>query len=231
MKNRPLIIYEDDSIVAANKPARLVSVPAPSVGLGGTLLGRVRREAAKTMDERSCPVFPLHRLDYATSGIVLFGKNPKERIALESIHRQSETDKIYLALVRGSPPAQGRMDFPVPARSRNILTDAHTEYRVLVREERVKCALVEVKILTGRRHQIRRHFAGIGFPVVLDDAYGNRKFNQWFRCQFHLGRHFLHAWKFSFRHPITGKYIRLAAPLAPDLALVLKRLNILLPIV
>jgi 23S rRNA pseudouridine955/2504/2580 synthase len=69
----------------------------------------------------------------------------------------------------------------------------------------------------------------IKFPIVLDDEYGNRKFNQKFRHKFHLGRHFLHAWKIAFMHPISNKYIQLAAPLPPDLDLTLKRLNIPLP--
>lgn len=230
MKNKSLIVYEDNSIIAANKPPRLASVPAPDITLGQTLLGRVRREASRTMGERSQSVYPLHRLDYATSGIVLFGKNPKEREALENIHGHGETDKIYLALVKGCPPAKGSIDFPVPARGYNILVAAHTEYRVLGRAGGGLCSLIEIKIATGRRHQIRRHFAAIKFPIVLDDEYGDRKFNGQFRRKFRLGRHFLHAGKISFVHPITGEYVNLVAPIAPDLALILKRLNISAPI-
>lgn len=226
MTNKPLIIYQDDSIIIANKPARLASVPAPNITLGQTLFGRVQREITNTMNDKICSVYPLHRLDYATSSIVLFGKNSKERTLLENIHRHSGTIKIYLALVEGCPPAKGEINFPIPARYQKILINAHTEYRVLAQDKEKLCSLVEIKITTGRRHQIRRHFAMIKFPIVLDDEYGNRKFNQRFRRKFRLGRHFLHAWKIAFIHPITGKHIQLTAPLAPDLTVILKRLNI-----
>lgn len=230
MTNKPLIIYQDNSILAANKPARLVSVPAPNISLGQTLFGRVQREITNSAGKKPCCIYPLHRLDYATSGIVLFGKNSKERIPLENIHQHTETDKIYLALVEGCPPANGNIDFRVPARHQNILVDAHTQYRVLARSGEKICSLVEIKITTVRRHQIRRHFAMIKFPVVLDDKYGNKKFNWRFRRKFRLSRHFLHAWKFSFIHPITGELIKIIAPIAPDLALTLKQLNIPLPV-
>lgn len=141
MKNKSIIIYEDNSIIAANKPARLASVPA---------------------------------------------------------------------------------------RHRDVLVDAHTEYKVLARTSGGLCSLVEIRITTGRKHQIRRHFAMIKFPIVLDDEYGDRKFNRKFRLKFRLGRHFLHAWKILFAHPITGKNIEIVAPVPPDLSLILKRLNILL---
>lgn len=230
MTNKTLIIYQDNSIIAANKPARLASVPATNISLGSTLLGRVRREASKTMGERSQSIYPLHRLDYATSGILLFGKNLKEKGSLETIHRHPKTEKIYLALANGHPPAKGRIDFPIPARSHNIFVAAHTEYRVMAQAGEKPYSLVEIKISTGRRHQIRRHFAMINFPIVLDDEYGSRKFNQKFRRKFRLGRHFLHAWKIAFIHPILNKHIELTAPLAPDLALTLKRLNISLTV-
>lgn len=231
MTNKPLIFYQDNSIVAANKPARLASVPAPNISLGQTLFGRVQREITNTMGGNAQSVYPLHRLDYATSSVVLFGKNSKERTLLENIHRHGKTTKTYLALVEGLPPAKGGINYKIPARQHNILIDAHTEYRVLARSKENMCSLIEVKITTGRRHQIRRHFAMIKFPIVLDDEYGNRKFNQKFRRKFRLGRHFLHAWKIAFMHPILNKYIQLMTPLAPDLVLALKRLNIPLPIV
>ncbi len=228
MKNKSIIIYEDNSIIAANKPARLASVPAPNIGLGSTLLGRVRREATKTMGANSQNIYPLHRLDYATSGVVLFGKDPKERAMLENIHHRKETVKIYLALVQGCSPAKGNIDLKVPARHQDALVDAHTEYRVLARASGGLCSLVEIKITTGRKHQIRRHFAMIKFPIVLDDEYGNRNFNRKFRRKFRLGRHFLHAWKISLAHPVTNKRVDIVAPFPPDLAIILKRLNILL---
>ena len=141
IKNKPLIIYEDNSIIAANKPACLASVPALNIGLGQTLFGRVQREITNKTGKKSQSVYPLHRLDYATSGIVLFGKNSKERNALESIHRHSETVKIYLALVQGCPPIKGSINFPVPARHQAILVNALTEYQVLAQSGEPKCHL------------------------------------------------------------------------------------------
>ena len=226
MTNKSLIFYQDNCIIAANKPARLASVPAPNISLGQTLFGRVQREITNAFAGKIQSVYPLHRLDYATSGVVLFGKNSKERIMLENIHKHNETVKIYLALVAGLPPAKGNIDHKIPARQHNILIDAHTEYQVLARSNENDCSLVEVKITTGRRHQIRRHFSIIKFPIVLDDEYGNRKFNQKFRRKFRLGKHFLHAWKIAFMHPILNKYIKLTAPLAPDLALTLSLIHI-----
>lgn len=230
MKNKSLIFYQDNSIIAANKPARLASVPAPNISLGQTLLGRVQREITNAVAGKIQSIYPLHRLDYATSGVVLFGKNSKERTLLENIHQQGETEKNYLALVAGCPPIVGQIDFPVPARSRNILVPVHTEYQIISQDDKKTCSLIKIKITTGRRHQIRRHFAMIKFPIILDNEYGNRKYNRQFHRQFHLGRHFLHAWKIAFIHPILNKHIQLVAPLAPDLILTLKRLNIPLPV-
>jgi RluA family pseudouridine synthase len=228
MKNKPLIIYQDNSLIAANKPARLASVTAINISFGQTLFGRVQREITNAMNEKAPTIYPLHRLDYATSGVVLFGKNPKERFLLENIHQRNETKKIYLALTKGCPPAKGAINFPIPARHSNVLVDAHTEYQVIIQSRKENCSLIKIKITTGRKHQIRRHFARLGFPIVLDDEYGNKKFNRQFRLKFRLGRHFLHAWKISFKHPITEKYVQIVAPLAPDLAIIIKRLNMIL---
>lgn len=219
-----IIIYEDEYLLAMNKPGRILAVPAADVPLCETALGLAQKQFA---DADFTP-YVLHRLDSNTSGVLLFGKREKDRRALENIFGQPETQKKYLALVIGAPRGN-TIRIPLQARESRQKIPARTDYKIIKIFKAPRrgplCSLVEAEIKTGRKHQIRQHFALIGHPVVMDSRYGDQRFNRKFRLCFRLGRQFLHAASFEFLHPFAKKHVRIFAPLAPDLQLTLKRLN------
>lgn len=229
------ILYEDDYLFAVNKPARVMSVPAD---LNPRSRAKPTKSVLEVIRERfqhtgNVP-YLLHRLDMNTSGVLLFGKNKKDREALEGIFKDERTKKIYITLLKGVPRS-GMIKHALLGRYKGKQVEdaaeiqkktALTEFKVFktVYAAKQKCALTEVKILTGRKHQIRQHFANIGFPVVMDDQYGDKFFNRKFRIKYWLGRQFLHAQKIEFFHPLLKKTIAIEVPMAMDLQQVLKRI-------
>lgn len=222
------IIYRDENLMAVNKPPRVACMGAPGIPHNKTVLHMVEKLLAKEgVLEKP---FLLHRLDFATSGVLLIGLNPLLRTELESIvrhdpAREHKTVKKYVALVQGSPRLHGEIDYKLPSRVSGELIDAHTEYKVLKQVPGNFFSLVEATITTGRKHQIRRHFLSIKHPIVMDDQYGDKDFNRKFRLTFRLGRLFLHAREIIFWHPILKKMVRIEAALAPDLKVTLKRIG------
>ena len=232
MKKKNLIstLYEDDFILAVNKPPRVVSVPAAGIPLQDTILGMVQKEfGAKSggkSDGSDFQPFLLHRLDYATSGVILFGKYERDREKLENIFRDERTRKIYTTLLHGVP--KGRVvKHRLAARHSAVMVEAETHFTVqkIFRILDVSCALVDAEILTGRKHQIRQHFAHIGCGVVMDDMYGDKNFNRKFRLTYRLGRMFLHAGRIEFFHPLLDRMMKIEAPLWPDLVVTMKRIG------
>lgn len=216
------IIYEDDHLLAIGKPPRVASVPAEDIPIYETALGKAQRE----FDSKGIKPYVLHRLDYETSGILLFGKFPRDREALEGIWKHPETKKKYIALVKGKPRGNKIM-LPLASRKSGAKIPAETHFRILkvFPGKPFPLALVEAEIKTGRHHQIRQHFSKIGCPVLLDSKYGDQKLNRAFRQNFRLGRLFLHAVSIEFLHPFLKKSVRIEAPLPPDLQSVLKKLS------
>lgn len=232
-KSKIPIIYEDDYVFAVNKPPRIMSVPADRDPRSRTQLTKsVLEIIKKQFENKGFTPYLLHRLDMNTSGVMLFGKRERDKGTLEDIFKDERTNKIYVALVKGVPKA-GVINHGLKSRYKGEEQEewkmaAHTEFNV----DRIykvfgsfACALVSVKILTGRKHQIRQHFANIGFPVVMDDQHGDKLFNRKFRLQYWLGRQFLHAEKLEFYHPFLKKIVNIEAAVAPDLKLTLKRIT------
>lgn len=170
-------------------------------------------------------VFPAHRLDRGTSGALLFALHPEALRALNSAFEAGHVDKRYLALVRGRPePAEGLIDYAIPRGEEGERVPAQTEYRVV--HQLAHYALVEARPLTGRLHQIRRHWKHLRHPIVYDMQYGRGRFNA--RCHEDCGieRMALHAASLTFGHPRTGEVIAITAPLPEDLAVPFARLGI-----
>lgn len=215
------ILYEDPYLFALQKPPRMACVPASHIAIQETVLGKTQARFAK----KGIRPYLLHRLDAQTSGVLLFGKNEKDREALENIFRSPDTQKKYAALVKGIP--RGHMiTIPLAARTSKEKIPAQTNFRILETFPVPPCSLVEAEIKTGRKHQIRQHFAGIGCPIILDGRYGDERFNRHFRIAFRIGRQFLHAKSISFFHPMLKKPILVETPLPPDLQSVLKKLRL-----
>jgi 23S rRNA pseudouridine1911/1915/1917 synthase len=226
-ENIPLdVIYEDDVLLVVSKPAGMVVHPAlghPS----GTLVNAVLAHCSQIADvggpERAGIV---HRLDKDTSGLILVAKDEATRAALQRQFKHQKVTKTYLALVEDQvQPREGVIEAPIgrDKRQRKKMAvvrsgrPARTLYRAI--EYFAAHTLLEVRPYTGRTHQVRVHLSWLGYPIVGDTVYGHR------RQQLLRDRHFLHAARIHFTHPVTGEEVAFKAPLPPELAAVLKRLR------
>lgn len=220
------VIYEDQYIMAVNKPAGMVVHPAYGHE-SGTLVNAVLARCPEILDvggpDRGGVV---HRLDMLTSGVILVAKNDATHRALQRQFKKRLVSKTYLALVENEPsPRQGLIDAPIgrDKRERKRMAvvktgrEARTAYHVLESFERY--SLVELNPESGRTHQLRVHLAWLGCPVVGDKVYGYR------RQQLLKDRHFLHALRIKFTHPNTDEPLSLEAPLPADLVNLLKQLR------
>jgi tRNA pseudouridine65 synthase len=185
-------------------------------------------------------VHPVHRLDRATSGVLLFALDPESAAAMGGQFAEGAVRKTYVAFVRGVPPEEGVVDSPVPRTEGGSRVPAVTAYRRLAVVEAGegegargvaglapadprpwtaarRFSLVEASPRTGRLHQIRRHLKHLGHPVVGDVNYGKGDVNRLFRERYGLRRLALHAAALSFVHPFTGALTTILAPLPDDL--------------
>lgn len=208
------VIYEDEYLLAVNKPAGLVSVPAPHIPNYKTLQGQIREWAER--EGKDYKPYLLNRLDQDTSGVLLLGKHPRDRDKLEAIFQDPRTEKTYLAYVKWVPKQrEGTIKFSLEARSVAKKVPAVTHYKVV--KMIGNSSLLEVRIETGRKHQIRKHLAMIGHPLILDREYGDKTFNNnWQRLKKGKGKFYLHSWKTSFFHPFLKQEVVVEAP-APEL--------------
>jgi 23S rRNA (uracil1939-C5)-methyltransferase len=206
-------LFEDDEILAVDKPPFLASVPHPE--RAGSLLKRVRARAGAEQ------AVALHRLEADTSGVCLFAKRAAGAAGWQRALAGPGTAKRYLALVRGVARASGRIATPLREGARTL--DAATRYRRV--EVLAGHALLEMTLEKGRTHQIRRHLAAIGDPVLGDDRYGHAASNRHLFERYFLDRPFLHCASIEVRHPRSDAMLRFEAPLAPDLAAVAERLR------
>jgi len=212
------ILYEDDDVIAVNKPAGMV-VHAGAGSHSGTLTNALVHRFGKlsTLGGEQRPGI-VHRLDRYTSGVLLVARTDAAHRNLAEQFASRTTDKTYLALVQGQMKSDhGRIETPIvrdPVRRTRMTTrlgrgrSAITEYKVLRRLR--DATYLEVRIGTGRTHQIRVHLASIGHPVLGDKLYG--------AAASPLGRYFLHAQRISFTSPSTGERITISAPLPPELS-------------
>lgn len=208
---------------AVNKPPRVATVPGNNVQLNHSVLGMAWRQ----FESKGFRPFVLHRLDSQTSGALLFGKHEKDRRELAKIFADKNTSKKYAVLVHGVPKGSS-ISIPLRARSSEEMIPAQTDYKIIKifkGPASPVCSLIEATIRTGRKHQIRQHFAQIGHPVILDSKYGDFHFNRKFRIHFRIGRQFLHAAEINFFHPILKKQIKISAPPPMDLQNVIKKLQ------
>ena len=178
---------------------------------------------------------PAHRLDRDTSGVVLVAKTRRAMVRLGELFTEGEdVGKTYLALVKGKMPKEaGTIDLPLSeheqtARSKERrgvnFQEAVTRWRVV--SSMKDATLLAVTIETGRTHQIRRHLEAIGHPVAGDRRYGDFAWNRGARQRWGLRRMFLHAWKLELPHPMSGRPLRLEAPVPGELLEVLARMNL-----
>jgi 23S rRNA pseudouridine955/2504/2580 synthase len=210
------IIYEDNALLVLNKRAGIAVHEGKTVSKKESVLGILETQYR----DRGIKPQLVHRLDKDTSGLLLVAKNPESAKELESCFETGAVEKEYLCLLVGRlPNNEGKIDFPLPGRGGNPVR-ALTRYHVVKKFSEV--TLVRAAIETGRLHQIRLHFAKLGYPVVMDDQHGDFGFNKRFRKAYGLKRQFLHAEILKIK--TDGKSREWTAPLAKDLEKILRLL-------
>lgn len=184
-KNRPVdILYEDENLLAVNKPAGLLSLDVTG-RTEDTMLDRVNSLLAERGEKTA---YPVHRIDFNTSGILLLAKNGRAGEILDRMIKERKIRKSYLCVVKGRPsPDKGRLENQLfkDAKKNRVYVAEHTvkgsktaitDYRVIV--SRNGLSLVECHLLTGRTHQIRCQMAHAGHPLLGDDKYGSKEWNR-----------------------------------------------------
>lgn len=212
------LLFVDEHLVVADKPSGLL-VHRGWDNDDDVAMFRVR-------DAIGEHVFPVHRLDRGTSGALLFARNKEVAAALAHLFESGAIEKTYLALVRGNPPDEGVIDYPIQKKEDGPRVPALTRYRVVGRSTVDRCSLVEAIPETGRLHQIRRHLRHIDHPLVGDVKHGSGQINRHYRTTYDLHRLALHAQRLAFVHPVTNVRIEITAELPTDLALPLTKLGL-----
>ncbi len=203
------ILWQDETALAVNKASGLLVHNSRYAGPKEHSLRQMVGE------QIGWPVYPLHRLDRPTSGVVLFVKQRHWASRWQDQLALSSTKKIYLALVRGHLTIPATIDHSL--KEGDVRREARSQVIPLLNSSVERCSLVQVQIETGRRHQVRRHLAHISHPIIGDTTYGKGDINRHYRAQYDLWRLALHAWKLDIRHPLTDGLLRLNAPLPVDL--------------
>ncbi len=210
------ILYEDDILIAVNKPAGIVVHPTYK-NVSGTLLDGLRSYLSGFANEQNPAV--VGRLDKDTSGIVIAAKTSAAYTVLQQVLQSIDTEKDYLAVVQGAVDASsGCITFPLrvdPSDRRRVIAaddasdgwPAETQFQRL--ESRGSLTLLRCRLVSGRRHQIRVHLATAGWPVLGDRVYG--------KAVADFPRHALHSWRTSFTHPTKGVRIVIEAPIPTEL--------------
>ena len=232
------VLYRDDHLIAIHKPSGLLVHRTPLDFYETRFALQILR---KQIGRR---VYPVHRLDKGTSGVLLFALDKETGRALSCCFEQQEVQKTYLAVVRGWPEDGGVIDHALSrrvddaefhdVRAQDLPQPAVTRFRTLATVElphRVdrypssRYALVELEPLTGRRHQIRRHLKHISHPIIGDATFGKGRHNRLFQELFGSQRLLLACTSMSLRHPVTGVELKLEAPPSEDFAGLLRQLG------
>lgn len=213
------VLYRDSSLAVVDKPSGL-AVHRGAARDSVVALGLARRQLGQF-------VYPVHRLDRATSGALVFAFDPGTARALGEAFAKGRVEKRYLALVRGIAPESAVIDHPLPREEGGRRVPAVTEIRRLGVFERY--SLVEARPATGRRHQVRRHLKHLSLPVIGDVRYGKGEHNRLFRSRFGLHRLALHALEIGFEHPADGGGLTVLAPVPEDLAAPLREMGLPVP--
>jgi len=213
------IVYRDEHLMVVDKSSDLVVHPAPSFE-GETLVELLGQQLAGGDDPERPGI--VHRLDRGTSGLLVVARDNETHARLQEMIRERDVGRTYLALADGRFRSRtGTIDAPIgrAARKRHRMAvngaasrEARTHFEV--RETLRRDTLLEVKLETGRTHQIRVHMEAINHPLVGDPTYGGPS-------RYGLERQFLHSHRLAFRHPVSGEELVLEADLPADLALAL----------
>jgi 23S rRNA pseudouridine955/2504/2580 synthase len=221
------IVYEDDAILAINKPSGVAVHGGSGVSFGVIEQLRSARPQAKFLEL-------VHRLDRETSGVLLLAKKRSALTGMHEIMREGNSDKRYYALVLGrwhNVKQHVRLPlfkFDSPQGEKRVMVrdDGQASHTIFTLQKSwEEFSLLEAQLKTGRTHQIRVHLSHLGFPIAGDDKYGDFARNKELMKQ-GLKRMFLHAHSISFAHPLTGELLSLSAPLPKELQSFIDKLNL-----
>ena len=221
------VLYEDNDIIVVNKPKGMVVHPANG-NPDGTLVNAIMSICKDSLSGIGGEIRPgiVHRLDKDTSGTLIVAKNDKSHIKMSEQIKNHEVEKTYIALVKGFVKEnEATIDMPIgrSLKDRKKMAvrkegkNAVTHFKVI--ERFPNYTLLEVKIETGRTHQIRVHLSEIGYPIVGDEVYSNGK-NEW-----NIHGQCLHAKSLKFKHPITEKEMCIEAPIPEYFQNIIKELE------
>ncbi|SMC89972.1 pseudouridine synthase [Pedobacter africanus] len=207
------IVYQDDHLIAINKPHGLL--------VHRSSIANDAKEFALQMlrDQVGRHVSPVHRLDRKTGGLLLFAFDKEVEVAMQQQFMNGEVEKKYLAVLRGYAPDEMDIDYPL-AKENGTIQEAFTSFVTLKRAEldvafgkhpTSRYSLVEATPSTGRMHQLRKHFAHIFYPIIGDRKHGCNKQNRFFKEQWEMTTMLLHASELSFIHPVSQQQVHLKA--------------------
>lgn len=231
------ILYHDDFLVAVNKPAGML--------VHRSNLDKNETEFAVqiTRDLINQHVYPIHRLDKPTSGVLLFALSTEIAAMMSELFKTDSIEKKYMAIVRGYTDNSGVIDYPLrkikerfgkPSIKTDEAQEAITEYMQLAKLElntyvdkypTSRYSLLELTPKTGRRHQLRRHLKHISHPIIGDPKYGKSIHNNFFKDEFNCPRLLLAATQLNFTHPITKQPISIIAEPGDSFSSMLKVFN------
>lgn len=221
------ILYQDEFIVAINKPHGLLVHQSP--------IARDAEEFALQLlrEQLGQTVYPAHRLDRKTSGILLFSLDKQTDRLMQQKFQNREIDKKYLALLRGFSPAEMTISYPL-AKEDGTIQEAVTHFKTLEQFEldipfgkhsTSRYSLVEANPETGRMHQLRRHFAHIFHPIIGDRPHGCNKQNKFWLENFQMNKMLLHASEIAFIHPHSNEPVSIKANLSNEFEWVLEMMT------
>lgn len=212
------IDYQDDNLIAINKPHGLLVHRSPiATNTDEFAVQILRNQIGKW-------VYPAHRLDRKTGGILLFALNEEINKSLQQLFYTQQVNKVYHAIVRGFTDEEGIINYPLKKDDRTI-QEAITRYKTIAKSEidislgkhaTSRYSLVEVYPETGRMHQIRKHFAHIFHPIIGDRPHGCNKQNKLFKEKWNMQTMMLHASELSFIHPVSKQIIIIKAPVQEE---------------
>lgn len=220
------ILYVDDHYIAINKPCRML-VHRSAISEDKVFVLQILRNQ---IGQR---IYPIHRLDRATSGVLIFGKSSEAASLLGQQMQDHLVKKTYLAIVRGFVKEDETINYPLAPNPDKPKQEAITHYKKLYQSEMLfsvgrypssRYSMVEVTLETGRRHQIRRHFSHLRHPIINDRRHGDVKHNKYFEKVIGVERLLLHAQKMKFYHPIKKEMVEVVAPLEDDFKKMIKLL-------
>ncbi|WP_266368936.1 pseudouridine synthase [Tellurirhabdus rosea] len=200
--------------MAVNKPHGLLVHRSPIASDASEFAVQLLR------DQLGQRVYPVHRLDRKTGGVLLFALTEDLNAAMQTLFMESGVQKTYLAIVRGHTPDTLDIDYPL-RRDDGVVQDAFTQLKTLQRTEiplpfgkhaTSRYSLVELTPTTGRMHQLRKHMAHVFYPIIGDRPHGCNKQNRLFLEKFEMNTMLLHARTLAFTHPSTGEAVTIEAP-------------------